>query len=215
MKSKQYTRKLFEYLDRYYVADLNTMINEVPGRPSGGLGYPAIHAIITGMELLGRLMTDLRDESAFSAFWNRYFPEINPRYKNEHLKKVFRENIRNGTAHIFLVKSGIVIDKGGRNHLSITERGELHINLKVLLNDFFKAYGKLKEEIELGNEDLYKGIDNIKYDQEVALKQVEAYINSLKNNKKDPKISYTAPSNSATVSASIFTGTRPYNPDEK
>lgn len=144
----------FNLLDKYLITDLDTMIIEIPARESGGVGYPAIHSIVSGMELLGFVLSEgLRDEKAFNYFWDNYFIIDNPNYEDLKLKKIFRQNIRNGTAHYFLLKSGIQLSKSNVANLHITENGLLNIDLKVLYFDFKKSYDAIKNKLLSGEDE--------------------------------------------------------------
>lgn len=130
------------------MGDLNTMVYEVSARPAGGLGYPGIHTILVGMELLGKLFSGgQEDEHAFNYFWDNYFVQDNPQYNNQRLKKILRNSIRNGTAHIFLVKFGIQISKNNNGNLTRTQAGDLNIDLITFFEDFKKTFTRIREQI--------------------------------------------------------------------
>ena len=130
------------------MGDLNTMVYEVSARPAGGLGYPGIHTILVGMELLGKLFSGgQEDEHAFNYFWDNYFAQDNPQYNNQRLKKILRNSIRNGTAHIFLVKFGIQISKNNNGNLTRTQTGDLNIDLITFFEDFKKTFTGIREQI--------------------------------------------------------------------
>lgn len=146
--NKNNLEQLFNLLNAYLIGDLNTMVHEVSARPAGGLGYPGIHTILVGMELLGRLFSGgQEDEHAFNYFWDNYFVHDNPQYNNARLKKILRNSIRNGTAHIFLVKFGIQISKNNNGNLTRTQAGDLNIDLITFFEDFKKTFTRIREQI--------------------------------------------------------------------
>ena len=139
--------EFFDLVDNYLIKDLNTMIIEIKPRESGGgVGYPAIHSVVSGMELMGLILSGKQDDAAFNVFWNDYLEKEFPEYKKTGLKDIFRKVIRHGTAHYFLVKAGISISKNNMNHLQNID-GFLNIDLKVLFSHFLKCYQLIKEDI--------------------------------------------------------------------
>lgn len=146
--NKSTLEQLFNLLNSYLIGDLTTMVYEVSARPAGGLGYPGIHTILVGMELLGKLFSGgQEDEHAFNYFWDNYFVHDNPQYNNQRLKKILRNSIRNGTAHIFLVKFGIQISKNNNGNLTRTQVGDLNIDLITFFEDFKKTFTRIREQI--------------------------------------------------------------------
>ena len=178
--------KLFALLDKYLITDLETMIFEIKQRKSGGgLGFPAIHSIVSGMELLGLIMSGKTKSNAFDVFWDDYLEKKYSEYKKPNLKKIFRNVIRNGTAHYFLVKSGVAISKKGTNHLQ-SVNGSLNIDLKVLFFHFHYCYDLIKTNVlenktELRN--FNKGFDKLYFQMTSAKEIVDVFLNdnSLSN----------------------------------
>lgn len=139
--------EFFNLVDNYLIKDLNTMIIEIESREfGGGVGYPAIHSVVSGMELMGLILSGKQYDAAFDVFWNDYLEKEFPEYKKTGLKDIFRKVIRNGTAHYFLVKASISISKNNMNHLQNID-GFLNIDLKVLLSHFLKCYQSIKEDV--------------------------------------------------------------------
>lgn len=149
-------KSFFELVDRYLIADLNKLVLEIESKESGGLGYPCIHTILVGMELLGMIMSGKTEAPAFYYFWDNYLQIKYPEYKNPALREIFRKVVRNGTAHIYFVKAGISINRTGP-HLKVIEyRGDklLHLNLKDLYSHFRDCYDEIKNKV-LGEDKAY------------------------------------------------------------
>ena len=156
--NKSNLEQLFNLLNSYLMGDLNTMVYEVSARPAGGLGYPGIHTILVGIELLGKLFSGgQEDEHAFNYFWDNYFVHDNPQYNSPRLKKILRNSIRNGTAHIFLVKFGIQISKNNRGNLTKTLAGDLNIDLITFFEDFKKTFARIRDQILCTNDAILLG----------------------------------------------------------
>lgn len=170
------TENLSNLIDTYLIRDLKTLIEEIgPRKEGGGVGYPAIHTLISGMELLGLLMSGEEKEKAFNYFWEEYLQKFFPEYNNDGLRNIFRNVVRNGTAHIFMVKSGVSISKDNSNHLKFIKiNGEnyLNIDLKILHNHFLKCYDEIKKDLVKINK-FEKGYQNFNGQMKYAKEQVE------------------------------------------
>lgn len=144
-----YKKNFFDILDKYLIADLNTMLVDVEDKPSGGLSYPAVQAIICGMELLGKIMSKgiKNKDKAFFYFWDEYFIKDNTQYDNKDLRKVFRFAVRNNISHLYLTPAKIQISKCGQGHLEKMTNGNLNIDAKFLFKDFMKTYQRLKDSL--------------------------------------------------------------------
>jgi hypothetical protein len=150
---KDTIQQFFNLLDKYLIGDLKVMVHEIPARPSGGLGYPSIQTILSGMELLGRILSeDKANAVAFYYFWDNFFVKDNPKYGGQRLKKIFRNSIRNGIAHYFLAKSGIQLSKVDTGNLTKTPNGDLNIDIITFYNDFLKTYSRVKTELMASSE---------------------------------------------------------------
>ena len=187
----------FGLLDKYLITDLEVMVREIPPRDAGGLGYPIMHSILAGMELLGFVLSGdkynqnkKKDEKRFFYFWVEFFEKFNPKYKG--LKKVFRYCVRNGTAHLFVAKFGISLSKENKDHLKITKDNNLNmLNIDVVsfFEDFAETYSKVKEELlQKRNPDLInnfkKGYNNLIKDLQVSRKTIDNYIRNLPKSTK-------------------------------
>ncbi len=165
-------KALFDLLDRYLIGDLETMVNEVGQRDRGGLGYPAVHSVVAGIELMGLLVSRKTQEEAFNFFWENYFKQEKPCYEGANTM-VYR-TVRHGTAHIFLVKAGISVTKSGENHFELHEkdgREYLNIDAKCFFEDFKSCYEKVKKSI-LDDQD-ERMLAKFNYGYEQLLRQIE------------------------------------------
>lgn len=115
-------KTLFDLLDRYLIGDLETMVNEVGQKNCGGLGYPVVHSVVSGIELMGLLISGKTKEEGFNFFWEHYFKQEKPFY--EGANTMIYRTVRHGTAHIFLVKAGISVTKSGTDHFKLYENEE-------------------------------------------------------------------------------------------
>lgn len=204
---KEFFRSMFSLLDAYLILDLETLINEIPARPSGGVGYPALHTILSGMELLGLLLCGEKSDAAFKNYWAEYLSK-NSNYQSELLRRIFREVIRNGTAHLFLVKKGVSVSKDGQNHLKqILLNGTqlLNIDLKILHGDFIDSYEAVKKDILSGEitPKLIKGHVAFETQMHEANNLVSEYFREIL-----PTASHTSQFSATVTSASVsFTQT--------
>lgn len=140
-------KSFFALLDRYLIEDLEVMVCKVPAGKTGGLGYPAMQAILSGMELLGMVLSGGKwSTNAFNYFWEEHFAKDNPQYDQPGLCEIFRDSIRNGIAHLFLMKFGIRLSKAGKANLTRKE-GDLNIDVICFYSDFRKTYIKVKHNL--------------------------------------------------------------------
>jgi len=197
-------RELFKLLDVYLIKDLETMIEEIPPRKEGGgLGYPAIHSLIAGMELLGLCTSGgKKEKKAFIYFWLNYLRKNFPEY--DSLEDIFYTGIRHGTAHLFLVRSGISISKSNSYHLEFSENeghAEIRIDLVRLFRHFLVCYEIIKKELLITQDEetlkkFWKGFEELFGQMERTKKLVEKF---YKENGK-LKISSSSSTSSAIVS---------------
>jgi len=175
--------QFFRVLDGYLMGDLKNMI-EIPAAATGGLGYPIVHTILSGMELLGLILSEgKKDEKAFNEFWDKFFIIDNPNYvdSKNRLRKIFRCSIRHGTAHYFLVKFGITITKEKKNHLQRMDSKTLNIDLIDFFEDFKKTYSRIKETLISGKDSALinkfnKGYNKLLRDLQGPRTEIELYI---------------------------------------
>lgn len=181
--------EFFNLVDNYLLKDLNTMILEIEPREfGGGVGYPAIHSIVSGMELLGLILSGKKDKPAFNIFWNDYLEKEFPEYKKPRLKDIFRDVIRNGTAHYFLVKAGVSISKNNMNHLQNID-GFLNIDLKTLFNHFLECYKSIKDDVLIKRTKLNnfnEGFEELSKQMDFAQNIVHIFLGNNSSPKSNP-----------------------------
>lgn len=129
------------------------------GQRIGGVAYPTINAILSGMELLGGLLqtttfsTSSSDGNTyFLNYWNNYLSKQNPKYAP--YGSIFRKLVRHGIAHTYLTKTGIWILKGNSSeHLKIYTSGGnryMIIDIGEFFKDFIASYQALVRPIVYG-----------------------------------------------------------------
>lgn len=142
-------QKLFYYLDRYFVSDIESMINSNNENSSsdGRMNFPIILMILIVMELLGRVLADkeLTNKKAFLNFWDNFFIKKKANYKG--LGDIFHDSIRNGLAHSFFPKSGIYVTKMGKGNITKKRDGRLNVDAITFYEDFRNVYDSLKSEL--------------------------------------------------------------------
>jgi hypothetical protein len=144
-----------QFVDGYLLNDLKSMADvTVPaGQTSGGVGYPIVTTTLAGMELLGELLmpnTDAFDGNKgndyFLNYWDNYFAVQNSAYTG--LGRLFRQLMRNGIAHTFVAKPGVMVEKGTNRQMSIDRtRQEIYIDCNVFYKEFEDSYLKLVRPI--------------------------------------------------------------------
>ena len=148
---KGYLTSLFAQLDAYLLKDLETLVKEIPPRENGGgVGYPSLHTILSGMELLGLISSSKQDTAAFKFYWENYLCKIFPQYNTPGLMEIFRGVMRNGTAHLFLVKSGVSVSKENKYHLvPVDYNGSLCLNIDLIIlhEHFIQTYNAVKQDL--------------------------------------------------------------------
>ena len=137
-------KAFFDLTDRYLIADLRTMSSI--NKSSGGLGYPMLQTILSGMELVGKLISGHKNRGAFDSFWGE-FKKDHPEY--DGLDELFR-SLRNSTAHIFHARVGIQVSKSRKGHLTRTKEGCINIDALDLFNDFEETYKRVKQSVLAG-----------------------------------------------------------------
>lgn len=152
MDKQKSAKRLFELLDKYLIEDLKTMIIEIPQRPrGGGLGYPAMQTIISGMELLGMCVSGGdRKDKAIKYFWENYLQKNYPEYAP--FQDTFYKNIPHSIAHLYLMRTGISLTKNETNHLQaiLGPGGQkiLNIDLVILFRHFLVCYDQIKRDLK-------------------------------------------------------------------
>ena len=149
---------LEQFIEGYLFEDLQTMsqITPDPARPYGAVGYPMLMTIMSGMELLGGLLVSAnqdykpRGNSAnFKNFWDKYFSREFPKYAT--LGGLVYQLVRNGIAHSFIAKHGIVVNKLSQEAIELDSKNkELHLNPNELYYEFKQSYVNRVKPIFLG-----------------------------------------------------------------
>lgn len=151
-------KDFFCKLDEYLIGDLKEM-TRVKSEEESEIGYPCLMTILSGMELLGFLISGNKSE-AFDIFWYK-FQERFPQYRSDELRKVFRQAIRNGIAHGYLIKKGIYVhNKNPEWHLhpgkvENSRQIGLIISCKALFDDFESIYEEIKNDLLVSPEKAY------------------------------------------------------------
>jgi|SRR3989344_2438133 len=144
-----YLTDFFSLLDIYLIKDLETLVKEIPARENGGgVGYPALQSILSAMELLGLMLSGDKQSTAFKFYWDNYLAQMFSQYAKKGLSDIFIHVMRNGTAHLFLVKTGVSVSKNGNNHLiPLSAKGQIFLNvdLVVLHSHFLNTYEEIKK----------------------------------------------------------------------
>ena len=176
----------------YFLEDLNSVVNKLDRSKignNGHCGYVAIQIILAGMECLGFIASGgKKDEKAFNYYYDNYFSKIDSRYENSELKKVFRNVLRNGTAHYFFTKAGIgiTLNENQLKHLSIYSNNNVSIAVSKLYDDFLKSYEMFKPNWN----SFSKGCDAIMKDINFGQLYVDNYIKTLNLVENQVPISY-------------------------
>lgn len=179
------TRHVRKHLfEGYLLEDLNSVVNKLDRTKiiqNGHCGYVAVQIILAGMECLGQISSGgLKDEKAFYYYYDHFFSKVDDRYNNEKLKRLFRNVLRNGTAHYFFTKAGIVItlNENQLRHLSLFNDGKnvnLNIAVSKLYEDFLKSYELFKPNWDKFSKGCHLIMDDINNGQ----KSVDSYVKSL------------------------------------
>ncbi|GEM_PF-4812282 len=151
-KDKDFTlEELFNKLDQYLMGDIEKILDK------GEIGYPCVMTILTGMELLGFLLSG-DEKCAFNIFWNK-LAQHDTRYKSNELRKIFRQVIRNSIAHDYFPKTGIYLHYDEpEKHLHRVVNGQegLYVSCTALFQDFRELYNEIKKELILNEDKAYK-----------------------------------------------------------
>lgn len=155
MSKFEHNLKAFkELLDKYTIADLKTMIYEVPNKDSGGCCYPAIQTLISLMELLGKICRhDLQKEMAFGYVLQKMGLE----YQFSGLAANLYNFFRHGIAHNSLAKGGVFVKKTGDRKFHLSNNGN-NIDVRIMFEDFENMYNQLfnQEFLEVSKQGYYE-----------------------------------------------------------
>jgi len=107
---------LSRFVDGYLLHDLENMasLQCLPGCDAGAAVYPLLMTTLSGIELLGGLISQnkfdkYKNDEYFSNYWNKYLLKVDQQYKG--FEKLVRNLIRHGLAHTFLTKHGVLVVK--------------------------------------------------------------------------------------------------------
>lgn len=150
---------LTKHIEGYLFCDLEKMaeIKLKPSEQYGAAGYPMIATVLSGIELLGGILSiasfdTKKSNEYFDNYWENYLSKCCPRYDIENLSDLFRNLVRHGLAHTFLAKPGILVTKGEpQSHLQIDSgRQEMTIDAIEFYKDFKQSYFDLVRPIVFG-----------------------------------------------------------------
>jgi hypothetical protein len=214
---------LTQVVDGYLVRDLESMspILAKEGEVGGGVGYPMLMTIISGIELLGSLLTavefdpeDRKYEARFKHYWDNYLQAQNPNYSG--FSNIIYSLVRHGLAHNFLAAVNVFVykDPDYTDHLKLSD-GQLYINVTAFTEDFVKSYKEIAKRRILSDDDLLKRAQhNLDIILELSHQESSKLLRGLPTQKVTVSSSTTTaleyPASSVTVSGVI---NKPIEPD--
>lgn len=145
---------LEQFIEGYLFNDIENMlkIKLEDGKACGACGYPIMMTTLSGMELLGDLLSEkeikarnIYGNKNFMNFWDNYFCQLNLKYKINKGGDIMRVLIRHGLAHRFLTLPGIFITINQPDShwtISIAEK-QIWIDAREFFIDFKNTYKKL------------------------------------------------------------------------
>jgi hypothetical protein len=155
MTIDDFAKKLIE---GYMLSDLETMsrCGSLPGSSDGAVGYPMMTTILSGMELLGGLLLPpngslniVDGEKNFINFWENFYACSFP--KNIGLSRLIYQLVRNGIAHTFIAKHGVIIFKFSGDSLRVdAAKREVWIDPNAMYEEFSITYKNLVKPILRG-----------------------------------------------------------------
>lgn len=139
----------FDLIERYTIADLKTMIYDVPNKDSGGCCYPAVQTLVSLMELLGKLLDSSKKErNAFTLIFERLGDE----YRKNGLAGEIYSSYRSHIAHNSLSKGGVYTSKSGDGNFHLKKHGQ-QLDVRIFFEDFIAFLPDFIKE--LSNEQQY------------------------------------------------------------
>lgn len=123
-----------DLIECYTVADLRSMVYDIPIKKSGGCCYPAVQTLFSLMEMLGKLLrqnTSTRGVGAFTLVFTR----LGRQYNDEDLARRLYNYFRHGIAHNSLARAGVSVKKSGDRTFHLSDNGN-NIDVRVLFEDF-------------------------------------------------------------------------------
>lgn len=150
---------LQEHVEGYLFHDLKNMadIRLRPGEPHGAAGYPMVLTVLSGIELLGGLLSadpfsKKKGDKYFSDYWENYIAKVIPAYAVSGLASLVYNLVRHGLAHTFATKVGIIVRKFSpikHFHLK-TSRMTLEIDAIEFYKDFECSYRSMVRLLVFG-----------------------------------------------------------------
>ncbi len=58
----------FDKVDKYLIEDIKSIFS-IPAKRYGRVAYPCLQTIVSGMELIGMIMSGKEGDDAYYAFW--------------------------------------------------------------------------------------------------------------------------------------------------
>jgi hypothetical protein len=144
---------LRDHIEGYLLGDIDGLMGvPVPnGRDAGGLGYPLVMTVLSGVELLGALTEAGQNPGAafdkeagaryFGIYWKAMLYPQSPKLAPLHHPMYLLA--RHGLMHSFTVKGPFEVSKvpeGRPLHLTESATGTRHINCNQLADDFRESY---------------------------------------------------------------------------
>jgi len=131
-------------LDEYLVKDLLALKDT-------RVGFPTLMTVFAGVELLGSLLTEGAfgtTADGFQHYWTRYLYPPSVRTRTDEEAEIIYEFVRHGVMHHFFPKGMIgVTGSDPAGHLVCRPDGVLILDVKVLVDDFVRAYRDRVEPI--------------------------------------------------------------------
>ncbi|MBI2845795.1 MAG: hypothetical protein HYX86_04535 [Chloroflexi bacterium] len=138
---------LRQVVEGYLFHDLANMnqIQLQPPQTDGAAGYPMVITALSGMELLGGILSPnpfnkRNGDDYFRDYWDNYLAKINQGYSG--LADLVYQLVRHGLAHTFVAKHGIIVTKGAPSrHMQVDMQNNiLIIDATRLYQDLERSY---------------------------------------------------------------------------
>lgn len=147
-----------KHVEDNLLGDLDVMTKksqENSGNGKGGLCYPIIISILSGIELLGWIsygkhgkFDGRKGSKYFRHYWDNFLVPVNSRYAG--LSGLIRSSARNGIAHTYTTTSVYVDSKNECKNECIKislDKRQLYIDCLTLYVDFKQSYENYKDKI--------------------------------------------------------------------
>lgn len=146
-------RFLAEKVEGYLFQDLEQLaqITLPSGQSAGAAGYPMVLTTLSGMELLGALLSikpydPNNGDSHFAWYWTHFLSRSHELYRApRNIPKLVRGQARNPMAHVFISGHGILVTKSrGKEHFYLDRSRRIFvIDCLRLFDDFVSSYRTL------------------------------------------------------------------------